>query len=213
MNRVLCVVIIVLAVGYGALWLATNHYRDNALTYKAQRDKKARELEQANATITDMQVRQRDVAALDAKYSRELADARAENETLRADVAAGRKRLRINATCSGTVREATGTSGVDNATGPRLADTAERDYFILRNGMTILSASVPELSFADAPYRRRIPALTETAARQGDSSARRYTPPRKRSAAFSPSWSPVRCDGGRNWNLFNKKTAVLESQQ
>ncbi|HFP1475481.1 TPA: lysis protein [Escherichia coli] len=113
------------------LW-AVNHYRDNAITYKAQRDKKARELEQANVTITDMQVRQRDVAALDAKYSRELADARAENETLRADVAAGRKRLRINATCHGTVREATGTSGVDNATGPRLADTAERDYFILR---------------------------------------------------------------------------------
>ncbi|WP_198528935.1 lysis system i-spanin subunit Rz, partial [Escherichia coli] len=49
------------------------HYRDNAITYKAQRDKKARELELANATITDMQVRQRDVAALDAKYSRELA--------------------------------------------------------------------------------------------------------------------------------------------
>ncbi|ELO7513064.1 lysis protein [Escherichia coli] len=132
MNRVLCVVIIVLEVGCGALWLATNHYRDNALTYKAQRDKKARELELANTTITDMQQRQRDVAALDAKYSRELADARAENETLRADVAAGRKRLRINATCSGTVREAPTTSGVDNATGPRLADTAEWDYFILR---------------------------------------------------------------------------------
>ncbi|MCM4605718.1 lysis system i-spanin subunit Rz, partial [Escherichia coli] len=32
----------------------------------------------ANATITDMQIRQRDVAALDARYSRELADARAE---------------------------------------------------------------------------------------------------------------------------------------
>ncbi|WP_097453817.1 lysis protein [Escherichia coli] len=119
------------------LW-AVNHYRDNAITYKAQRDKKARELEQANATITDMQVRQRDVAALDAKYSRELADARAENETLRADVAAGRKRLRINATCSGTVREATGTSGVDNATGPRLADTAERDYFILRERLMMM---------------------------------------------------------------------------
>ncbi|MEF9258006.1 lysis protein, partial [Escherichia coli] len=27
MNRVLCVVIIVLAVGCGALWLAANHYR------------------------------------------------------------------------------------------------------------------------------------------------------------------------------------------
>lgn len=68
----------------------------------------------------------------DCRYSRELADARAENETLRADVAAGRKRLRINATCSGTVREATGTSGVDNATGPQLADTVTRDYFTLR---------------------------------------------------------------------------------
>ena len=132
MSRVLCVVIIVLAGGCGALWLATDHYRDNAITYKAQRDKKARELELANATITDMQVRQRDVAALDAKYSRELADARAENETLRADVAAGRRSLRINATCPGPVREATGTARVDNATGPRLADTAERDYFTLR---------------------------------------------------------------------------------
>ncbi|MEH2652952.1 lysis protein, partial [Escherichia coli] len=53
MNRVLCVVIIVLLVVCSALWLATDHYRDNAITYKAQRDKKARELELANATITD----------------------------------------------------------------------------------------------------------------------------------------------------------------
>ncbi|ENB7977558.1 lysis protein, partial [Escherichia coli] len=111
---------------------AVNHYRDNAITYKAQRDKKASELKLANVTITDMQVRQRDVAALDARYSRELADARAENETLRADVAAGRKRLRINANCPGSLRKAPITSGVDNATGPRLAEAAERDYFILR---------------------------------------------------------------------------------
>ena len=132
MSRVLCVVIIVLAGGCGALWLATDHYRDNAITYKAQRDKKVSELKLANATITDMQQRQRDVAALDARYTKELADARAENETLRADVAAGHRSLRINATCPGPVREATGTARVDNATGPRLADTAERDYFTLR---------------------------------------------------------------------------------
>ena len=49
------------------------HYRDNAITYKAQRDKNARELKLANAAITDMQMRQRDVAALDAKYTVELA--------------------------------------------------------------------------------------------------------------------------------------------
>ena len=42
---------------------AVNHYRDNAITYKAQRDKNAREPKLANAAITDMQMRQRDAAA------------------------------------------------------------------------------------------------------------------------------------------------------
>ena len=110
---------------------AVNHYRDNAITYKAQRDKNARELKLANAAITDMQMRQRDVAALDAKYTKELADAKAENDALRDDVAAGRRRLHIKAVCQ-SVREATTASGVDNAASPRLADTAERDYFTLR---------------------------------------------------------------------------------
>ena len=76
-----------------------------------------------------MQMRQRDVAALDAKYTKELADAKAENDA-RDDVAAGRRRLHIKAVCQ-SVREATTTSGVDNAAS-RLADTAERDYFTLR---------------------------------------------------------------------------------
>ena len=69
---------------------AVNHYRDNAITYKAQRDKNARELKLANAAITDMQMRQRDVAALDAKYTKERVD-KAENDALRDD-AAGRRR-------------------------------------------------------------------------------------------------------------------------
>ena len=47
----------------------------------------------------DMQMRQRDVAALDAKYTKELADAKAENDALRDDVAAGRRRLHIKAVC------------------------------------------------------------------------------------------------------------------
>ncbi|HAM4041000.1 TPA: lysis protein [Escherichia coli] len=139
MSRVLCVVIIVLAGGCGALWLATDHYRDNAITYKAQRDKKARELELANATITDMQVRQRDVAALDAKYSRELADARAENETLRADVSAGRKRLQVAATCA---KSTTGASSMGDGESPRLTADAELNYYRLRSGIDKITAQV-----------------------------------------------------------------------
>ena len=64
-----------------------------------------------------MQMRQRDVAALDAKYTKELADAKAENDALRDDVAAGRRRLHIKAVCQ-SVREATTASGVDNAASP-----------------------------------------------------------------------------------------------
>ena len=41
-----------------------------------------------------MQMRQRDVAALDAKYTKELADAKAENDACD-DAAAGRRRLHI----------------------------------------------------------------------------------------------------------------------
>ena len=74
-----------------------------------QRIKEAPELKLANAAITDMQMRQRDVAALDAKYTKELADAKAENDALRDDVAAGRRRLHIKAVCQ-SVREATTAS-------------------------------------------------------------------------------------------------------
>ena len=72
-----------------------------------------------------MQMRQRDVAALDAKY--EGADAKAENDALRDDVAAGR-RLHIKAVCQ-SVREATTASGVDNAASPRLAGVTAEQLF------------------------------------------------------------------------------------
>ena len=50
---------------------------------------------------------------------KELADAKAENDALRDDAAAGR-RLHIKSSLS-AVREATTASGVDNAASPRLA--------------------------------------------------------------------------------------------
>ena len=90
--------------------MAVNHYRDNAITYKAQRDKNAARTGRRTRQLLDMQMRQRDVAALDVKYTKELADAKAENDALRDDVAAGRRRLHIKAVCQ-SVREATTASG------------------------------------------------------------------------------------------------------
>ena len=83
-------VVLVLVV---VLAILVNRYRENAIEYKKQRDEKMQALSLANATINDMQVRQRDVAALDAKYTKELDDARENINQLERDVAAGRKWL------------------------------------------------------------------------------------------------------------------------
>ncbi|HDR2551565.1 lysis protein [Enterobacter sp. BNK-18] len=118
----------------GVLAFFVNHYRDNAITYKDQRDKVHEQLSLATATIKDMQVRQRDVAALDAKYTGELADAKETIERLHSDVIAGRKRLRIAATCHG-VSKATSATGVDDAGAPELTPDARRNYFDHRDGI------------------------------------------------------------------------------
>ena len=90
-----------------------------------------------------MQTRQRDVAALDAKYTKELADANAENNRLRADVVAGKRRLQIAATCSkdGT----TGSSGLADGSSPRLTADAELNYWRLRDGITTVTKQLTGL--------------------------------------------------------------------
>ena len=74
-----------------------------------------------NAAVHDMQMRRRDVAALVQNTQEELADAKAENDALRDDVAAGRRRLHIKAVCQSVRGEAT-ASGVDEMQPPRLAE-------------------------------------------------------------------------------------------
>ena len=83
---------------------AVNHYRDNAITYKAQRDKNARELEageRGNYWHADASAWC--VAALDAKYTKELAGGAAKMMS-RDDVAAGRRRADISSSVSQCVK-------------------------------------------------------------------------------------------------------------
>lgn len=127
----------------GTLILALNHYRANAVEYKKQRDEKMQALSLANATINDMQLRQRDVAALDAKYTKELADAQENINQLERDVAAGRKRLQISARCN--TNGASSSTSMDDGTGPRLTDAAERDYFTLRERIEITGKMIEGL--------------------------------------------------------------------
>ncbi|HDS6215365.1 lysis protein [Klebsiella quasipneumoniae] len=131
LTAIISAVVICLVVCLG--WLAS-HYHDNATEFKRQRDKVTEQLSLAKDTIADMQVRQRDVAALDAKYTKELADAQNTINGLRRDVDSGAKRLRIAATCPG-VSKATSATGVDDAGAPELTPDAQRNYFDLRDGI------------------------------------------------------------------------------
>ena len=124
---------------FGSLVWSANHYHNKAIEYKKQRDENAMALDSAMATISDMQKRQRDVAELDARYTRELADANATIESLRDDVSAGRKRLQVAATCA---KSTTGASGMGNGESPRLTADAELNYYRLRSGIDRITAQV-----------------------------------------------------------------------
>lgn len=140
MSRLTAIVATVIILLIASLLWAVNHYRDNALVYKDQRDKAAQNMKLANETIADMQTRQRDVAALDAKYTGELAHAKATIDQLERDVATGKRRLQLNATCAANGE--TGTGSLGDASSPRLTDAAQRDYFTLREGIETVTKQV-----------------------------------------------------------------------
>lgn len=95
---------------------------------------------QRQETINDMQTRQRDVAALDARYTKELADAKASIDELQSDVVAGRKRLQLNATCK--KQSTSGSSGVGDDAAAGLTADAERDYWRLSSGINTITKQV-----------------------------------------------------------------------
>ncbi len=112
-----------------------NHYRNNAITYKYQRDTATHNLKLANETITDMTKRQRDVAALDAKYTKELADAQNRNTDLQRRLAAG-GRVRVEGRCSvPTETETASTSRVGNAATVELSPVAGQNVLDIRAGI------------------------------------------------------------------------------
>ncbi|HDT6510529.1 TPA: lysis protein [Klebsiella aerogenes] len=133
----------VIVVLIGALAIAASHYKGKAEQEKQRADSAEHSLALANATITDMQTRQRDVAALDAKYTGELANAKGTIDQLERDVASGKRRLQLNANCP--ANGATATGGMGDASGPRLTDSAERDYFTLRERITTITGQVSYL--------------------------------------------------------------------
>ncbi|HAU4332710.1 TPA: lysis protein [Citrobacter freundii] len=140
MSRIKTIIISVVVCIIVSLGLAVNHYRDNAITYKDQRNKATEKLGLAYNTIKDMQTRQRDVAILDTKYTGELADAKKKLDNLLRCVSTGKCGLHVNAKCP--TNRATRTGGLGDASSPRLTDSAQRDYFTLRDRIATVTKQV-----------------------------------------------------------------------
>lgn len=98
--------------------------------YYAQKYRTAQsELDKASATISTMQKQQATAAELDAKYTKELADAQNTIDQLRDDVTAGAKRLSVRAKC---MPQASATGSVGDAGAAELDPAIEQDYYRLR---------------------------------------------------------------------------------
>ncbi|EAT6291543.1 lysis protein, partial [Salmonella enterica] len=108
---------------------------------KYQRDTATHNLKLANETITDMTKRQRDVAALDAKYTKELADAQNRNTDLQRRLAAG-SRVRVEGRCTvpttttiTTTTKTASTRRVGNAATVELSPGAGQNVLDIRAGI------------------------------------------------------------------------------
>ncbi|EKQ0893753.1 lysis protein [Salmonella enterica] len=135
MNRITTGVIVSLLIIAAALAWTTDHYHGNAVKYKDQRDTVTHKLALAKATITDMQTRQRDVAALDARYTKELADAQTRNTDLQRRLAAG-GRVRVEGRCPVPTQTETASPGsVGDAATIELSPVAGRNVLGIRAGI------------------------------------------------------------------------------
>ncbi|HDL8497005.1 TPA: lysis protein [Yersinia enterocolitica] len=100
---------------------------------------------QQQATLDQIETQRQAVAAIDIKHTKELADAKSENERLRADIASGAKRLQLNATCTKPVSKTTGPASVPDDASARYDAEFERNYLSLRERIGIATTQIAGL--------------------------------------------------------------------
>ncbi|HDV5954614.1 TPA: lysis protein [Yersinia enterocolitica] len=138
MNRVTAILIAVLVASL--FGLTYYHYRVQSLNRDVA--ELATVAKQQQATLDQIETQSQAVAAIDIKHTKELADAKSENERLRADIANGTKRLQLNATCTKPMSKTTGPASVPDDASARLTDSAERDYLSLRERIGIATSQI-----------------------------------------------------------------------
>ncbi len=148
---------ILLAIGFAGGWyIQGNRWAADIATIQAQNAENMQQIANtAQAATADalakQQAAEKSAAAIDTKYTQDLANAQSEISTLRSAVAAGSVELRLNATCSddsgssNAMSKISTTGSVAHATGPRLTDAAQRDYLTLRQRINVATAQITGL--------------------------------------------------------------------
>lgn len=138
------VALLLLTIGFAAAWFwQANAYGARLAAqqsgYQADLSKIAAAGAAQNAlALAGQQAAESRAAASDAKYTKEKADALAENERLRRSVADGDRRLRIAGSCSaggGNVPGTASAAGMGDAGTVELTGTAGRTVFDIRAGI------------------------------------------------------------------------------
>ncbi|KMV67644.1 endopeptidase [bacteria symbiont BFo1 of Frankliniella occidentalis] len=101
---------------------------------KARADTAVSLAKQRQETINDMQTRQRDVAALDAKYTKELADAQAETTALQHKLDNG-GRVRVKGNCQSQPSTTSAPPSLGNDGTVELSSVAGRNVLSIRSGI------------------------------------------------------------------------------
>ncbi len=142
MNRVTAILIAVLTI---FLLFGVTYYQGRVATLQRDVAEITAVANQQKKDLQLIEVQRQIVAAIDIKYTKELADAKSENERLRADIASGTKRLQLNATCTKPVSKTTGPASITDDGSARLTESAERDYLSLRERIGIATTQIAGL--------------------------------------------------------------------
>ncbi|MDE9427803.1 lysis protein [Xenorhabdus bovienii] len=110
--KAVSVVVGIVLIGSAAYSIYSVYVENGRLT--DEKSSLTTQLSEKNAIITNQQERIQHLAELETKHRQELDNAKSEIDTLRADVAAGRRKLRIKAICP--VLETTSSGGLVDAT-------------------------------------------------------------------------------------------------
>lgn len=133
MNKYL---IAALAVAVLSLGWAADYYHDKAVEWRTTAQSAQEVTRRQAATITDMNQRQQQLAALDQSHTEALNAAESQNDNLRRQLAAGTRRMYVKGKCpvSGTGKSS-GPGGVGNAATVELFAGAGQNVLDIRAGI------------------------------------------------------------------------------